>query len=132
MNKKIEDQEMKYLEIDQNERKKFKLSTSSLINGIVGIGVVGAGVGKLISDDIAIKKYQDEDILTTPIWIVDETKEKILEDSLKEVDEEYRTTIINFAKYKLVIFVMAKFMEMEWAEQNKVTLYLFNSINMHN
>ncbi len=51
---------------------------------------------------------------------------------LKEVDEEYRTTIINFAKYKLVIFVMAKFMEMEWAEQNKVTLYLFNSINMHN
>lgn len=35
---------------------------------------------------------------------------------LKEVDEEYRTTIINFAKYKLVIFVMAKFMEMEWAE----------------
>ena len=51
---------------------------------------------------------------------------------LKEVDEEYRTTIINFAKYKLVIFVMAKFMEMDWAEQNKVTLYLFNSINMHN
>lgn len=51
---------------------------------------------------------------------------------LKEVDEEYRTTIINFAKYKLVIFVMAKFMKMEWAEQNKVTLYLFNSINMHN
>lgn len=51
---------------------------------------------------------------------------------LKEVDEEYRTTIINFEKYKLVIFVMAKFMEMEWAEQNKVTLYLFNSINMHN
>lgn len=29
---------------------------------------------------------------------------------LKEVDEEYRTTIINFAKYKLVMFVMAKIM----------------------
>ena len=27
---------------------------------------------------------------------------------LKEVDEEYRTTIINFVKYKLVMFVMAK------------------------
>ena len=93
MNKKIEDQETKYLEIDQNERKKFKLSTSSLVNGIVGIGVVGAGVGKLISDDIAIKKFQEEDVLTTPIWIVDETKEKILEDSLKEVDEEYEETL---------------------------------------
>ncbi len=27
---------------------------------------------------------------------------------LKEVDEEYRTTLINFAKYKLVMFTMAK------------------------
>ena len=31
---------------------------------------------------------------------------------LKEVDEEYRTTLINFAKYKLVMFAMAKLMEM--------------------
>ena len=30
---------------------------------------------------------------------------------LKEVDEEYRTTLINFAKYKLVMFAMAKLME---------------------
>lgn len=48
---------------------------------------------------------------------------------LKEVDEEYRTTLINFAKYKLVMFAMAKLMEMETTEQNKVALYLFNSIN---
>ena len=47
---------------------------------------------------------------------------------LKEVDEEYRTTLINFAKYKLVMFAMAKLMEMETTEQNKVALYLFNSI----
>ena len=40
---------------------------------------------------------------------------------LKEVDEEYRTTLINFAKYKL--------MEMEITEQNKVALYLFNKLN---
>ena len=33
---------------------------------------------------------------------------------LKEVDEEYRTTIINFAKYKV--------------EKNKVVLYLINNI----
>ena len=29
---------------------------------------------------------------------------------LKELDEEYRTTLINFAKYKLVMFAMAKIM----------------------
>lgn len=47
---------------------------------------------------------------------------------LNEVDEEYRTTLINFAKYKLVMFAMAKLMEMETPEQNKVALYLFNSM----
>ena len=49
---------------------------------------------------------------------------------LKEVDEEYRTTLINFAKYKHVMFVMAKLMEMETTEQNKVALYLFNNIKI--
>ena len=48
---------------------------------------------------------------------------------LKEVDEEYRTTLINFAKYKLVMFTMAKIMEMEQDEQNKINLYLVNNIN---
>lgn len=38
----------------------------------------------------------------------------------KEVDEEYRTTLINFAKYKLVMFTMAKIMEIEELERNKV------------
>ncbi len=47
---------------------------------------------------------------------------------LKDIDEEYRTTLINFGKYKIVIFVMAKLMEMETTEQNKVALYLFNNI----
>ena len=48
---------------------------------------------------------------------------------LKEVDEEYRTTLINFAKYKLVMFTMGKIMEMNQTEINKITLYLFNCIN---
>ena len=48
---------------------------------------------------------------------------------LKEVDEEYKTTLINFAKYKLVMFAMTKLMEMETTEQNKVLLYLFNNIS---
>lgn len=47
---------------------------------------------------------------------------------LKDIDEEYRTTLINFGKYKLVMFAMAKLMEMETTGQNKVALYLFNSI----
>ncbi len=47
---------------------------------------------------------------------------------LKEVDEEYRTTLINFgqSKYFIINFTMAKFMEMEQDERNKVALYLFN------
>ena len=48
---------------------------------------------------------------------------------LKDIDEEYRTTLINFAKYHLIMFAMAKIIEMEKEEQNQVTLYLFNSIN---
>ena len=47
---------------------------------------------------------------------------------LKAVDEEYRTTLINFAKYKLVMFAMAKLMKMESTEQNNVALYLFNIV----
>ena len=47
---------------------------------------------------------------------------------LKDIDKEYRTTLINFGKYKLVMFTMAKLMEMETTEQNKVALYLFNGI----
>ena len=49
---------------------------------------------------------------------------------LKDIDEEYRTTFINFGKYKLVMFAMAKLMEMETTEQNKVALYLYNNINI--
>ena len=48
---------------------------------------------------------------------------------LKEIDEEYITTLINFAKYHLIIFTMAKIMEMKTSEQNKVALYLFNYVN---
>ena len=50
---------------------------------------------------------------------------------LKEIDEEYRTTLINFgqSKYFNINFAMAKLIEMETTDQNKVALYLFNSIN---
>lgn len=44
------------------------------------------------------------------------------------INEEYRTTLINFGKYKLVMFAMAKLMEMKEEQQNQVALYLFNHI----
>lgn len=47
---------------------------------------------------------------------------------LKGVDEEYRTTLINFAKYELVMFTMVKIMEMEELERNKIALYFLNTI----
>ena len=47
---------------------------------------------------------------------------------LEEVDEEYRTSIVDFSKYKLVMLTMAKIMELDAKEKNKVALFLFNSI----
>lgn len=50
---------------------------------------------------------------------------------LRKIDEEYRTTLINFgqSKYFIINFAMAKLMEMEQTDRNKVALYLFNSIS---
>ena len=49
---------------------------------------------------------------------------------LKSIDEEYRTTNINMAKYFNVMFAEAKLMESSVELQNQVALYLFNSINL--
>lgn len=49
---------------------------------------------------------------------------------LKEIDEEYKTTLVNFTKYKIVMFTMAKIMEMKIDERNKITVYLFNRIKI--
>ncbi len=47
---------------------------------------------------------------------------------LKELDDEYRTTIINFNKYPTITFAMAKIMEMSKEEQNQIALYLYNNL----
>jgi len=47
---------------------------------------------------------------------------------LEEVDEEYRTTLIKFAKYKIVMFTMAGIMEVEQVERNKA-LYIFSIVS---
>lgn len=57
----------------------------------------------------------------------DEPKEQLE----KKIDEEYRTTLINFVKYKVVMFTMAKLMEMQQDERNKITLYLINNLNIY-
>ena len=49
---------------------------------------------------------------------------------LEDIDKEFITTIINFRKYKLITFAMAKLMEMDTTEQNKVVLYPFNNIKI--
>lgn len=50
---------------------------------------------------------------------------------LRKIDEEYRTTLINFgqSKYFIINFAMAKLMEIEQTDRNKVALFLFNSIS---
>lgn len=49
---------------------------------------------------------------------------------LKEFDEEYRITLINFNKYKTLTLIVASIIEMEKEEQNQVALYLFNNIEL--
>ena len=53
---------------------------------------------------------------------------EIFDNKLKEIDEEYRTTIINFNKYPSITFTMAKIMAISKAEQNQVALYVYNKI----
>ena len=48
---------------------------------------------------------------------------------LKEIDNEYLTSYVNMRKYPQVLFVMAKIMELNNAEQNKIAMYLYNYIN---
>ena len=49
---------------------------------------------------------------------------------LKSIDEKYRTTNINMAKFFNVTFAEAKLMESPVEQQNQVALYLFNSIKL--
>ena len=48
---------------------------------------------------------------------------------LREIDEEYRTTYVNMAKYGTVLLTTAMITELPLEEQNKVVMFLINSIN---
>ena len=52
----------------------------------------------------------------------------IFDKRLKEIDNKYLVIYINMRKYTQVLFVMARIMEMNNAEQNKVAMYLFNRV----
>lgn len=68
-------------------------------------------------------------------WLTLEYNKKEMYDKfdthLRKIDEEYRTTLINFgqSKYFIINFTMAKLMEMEQTDRNKVALYLFNTLS---
>ena len=47
---------------------------------------------------------------------------------LREIDEGYRTTYVNMRKYGPVLLTTAMITELAPKEQNKVTLFLINSI----
>ena len=52
----------------------------------------------------------------------------IFDKRLKEIDNEYLTCYVNMRKYPTILFVMARIMEMNYQEQNQVTMYLINAI----
>lgn len=80
-----------------------------------------------IKDKLRLAICMSESKWSGLIYNTKENYEKF-DSMLKYIDEEYRTTIVNFSKYNLVMFAMAKLMEMETTEQNKVALYLYNKI----
>lgn len=51
---------------------------------------------------------------------------------LKMIDEEYRKTHINMAKYTNIMFFEARLMVLPPELQNQIALYLFNNINLEN
>lgn len=80
-----------------------------------------------IKDKLRLAICISESELSGLIYNTKENYEKF-DTIIKELDKEYSTTLINFGKYKIVMFVMAKLIEMETTEQNKVALYLFNNV----
>ncbi len=52
----------------------------------------------------------------------------VFDKRLKEIDNEYLTSYVNMRKYPIILFSMAKIMEMNSKEQNQIAMYLYNNI----
>lgn len=53
---------------------------------------------------------------------------KIADTRLREIDEEYRTTIVNMAKYATILLTIAMIIELPLEEQNQIAMYLCNKM----
>ena len=54
----------------------------------------------------------------------------IFDKKLKEIDNEYLTSYVNMRKYSIILFTMAKIIEMNYTEQNQIAMYLYNNIEI--
>ena len=52
----------------------------------------------------------------------------VFDKKLKEIDNDYSVSYVNMRKYPIILFIMARIMEMNNKEQNQIAMYLFNSI----
>ena len=52
----------------------------------------------------------------------------LFDEKLKEIDNEYVRSYVNMRKYPTLLFTMSKIMEMNNTEQNKIAMYLYNTI----
>lgn len=52
----------------------------------------------------------------------------VFDKRLKEIDSEYLTSYVNMRKYPIILFVIAKIMEMNNQEQSQIAMYLYNRI----
>lgn len=52
----------------------------------------------------------------------------VFDKRLKEIDNEYLVSYINMRKYSIILFIMAKIIEMSEIQQNQIAMYLINSI----
>lgn len=52
----------------------------------------------------------------------------VFDKKLKQIDNEYLVSYVNIRKYPILLYVMAKIMEMNNNQQNQIVLYLLNSI----
>ena len=68
-----------------------------------------------IEDKLRLAICMSQSEWTGLIYNTKENYEKF-DTMLKHIDEEYRTTLINFAKYKFTMFAMAKLIEMDTTE----------------
>ena len=85
-----------------------------------------------------IKAMNEKDKLRLAICLADSKMSSISYDKkemlkkadsrLREIDEEYRTTYENMRKYGSVLLTTAMITELPLEEQNKVTMFLINSI----